>query len=133
MTAKKEVNIRQRFREKAGRQWTEETYDGIGKVLIRNMTGREQIEFSTSIKDLDDQESMVAYIIECVHDLDKKPVFNATDAEWLMEIDSPVLARLAKTIRRVCGLDIGVKESAKNSSSSQSASSRSGSQKPADD
>lgn len=113
-TSETEPNIRERFRERTGRRFMEETLPEIGKVLIRNMTGREQIEFSERVEPLSNEETMVASLIECIHDLDEQPVFTSGDAEWLMELDSPVLNKLAKAVRKVCGFEITVEGAAKN-------------------
>jgi hypothetical protein len=108
-------SLRDRFRQRTGRRWVPETLPEIGEVLIRNMTAREHIDFSTAIKDDDaDQDVMISYMIALVHDLDQQPLFTEADREWLRELDSEVIAPLARVIRKICGLNITIEAAAKN-------------------
>lgn len=130
----RELTTRQKLLAKSGRHYRDVLIPEIGNVRLRNLTAREQIKISDSIQDKTPNfDVMVTYLMVCCVNEDGTPLFEEGDRPQVEELDSAVIARLSVEIRDLCGLDIGVKDSAKNSSSSRSDSSRSGSRKPAGD
>lgn len=110
-----ELTTRQKLLAKSGRRYRDLLVPDVGNVRIRNLTAREQIEVANSIPEkATNLEAMVIYVMACVVNEDDTPVFEEGDRRQVEELDAAVMARLSVEIRELCGLDIGVKDAAKN-------------------
>lgn len=110
-----ELTTRQKLLAKAGRQYRDVIVADVGNVRVRNLTAREQIEVANSLPDkANNLEGMVAYIMACVVNEDGAPLFEEGDRQQVEDLNCAVMAQLFSEIRELCGLDIGVKDQAKN-------------------
>ena len=112
-------SLRERVLAKSQREYATVSFPpacDLPPIRVRSLTAREQMAVNDSLpENAENLETMAGYIAACclADELDT-PLFSPSDRAAIIALDPRVLASLSAAVRELCGLDIGVKQAAKN-------------------